>query len=83
MKLIESVMSKELHKQVNNLYMNCISKSDMLDHLISIGLNGKDAMSMASTYSSSKYDYSVIPLHERMQRKTYHCNNGKVILIEV
>lgn len=83
MKLIDEIMSKKLWGQVNNLMMNCISRAEMFDHLIHIGLDGKDATYMASSYNPAKHSFSVIPLVERMQRKTYHCENGAVVLIEV
>lgn len=81
--LITTKLTEKQLNQVNNLMMNCSDKMDMFDHLIHIGLNGFHALHMSNSYSAEKFSYSLIPLVKQVQRKTYHCEHGKVVLIEV
>lgn len=84
MMLITTSLNQDQLKQINNLIISCNNKQEMFDCLLcKVNLNAFHSLHMSNSYDNKKYDYSIIPLHVCQQRKTYHCQNGKVVLIEV
>jgi hypothetical protein len=81
--IITQPLNETQLRQINNLLQHCTDKMDMFDHLISIGLNAFHSLHMSNSFNAAKYSYSVMPLVKQQQRKTYHCEAGKVVLIEV
>jgi hypothetical protein len=81
--IITQTLNETQLRQINNLLQHCNNKMEMFDHLISIGFSAFHSLHMSNSFNSAKYSYSVVPLVAQQQRKTYHCEAGKVILIEV
>lgn len=81
--IISLKLTEKQTNQVLNLIVNCTDKQDMFDNLIHIGINAFHAIIMSNSFVKQNVSYSVIPLVKQQQKRTYHYENGKLLLTEV